>query len=83
MLWPILWITAMLGLVVATVVVALREKKARSQALAKMQPQPMEDPHLDGEMAGADDDAFGDAGFDDGFGDAADPLAAMDEDAFK
>ncbi len=83
MLWPILWILAMLGLITATVVAAMREKKARAQFAAKMQPQPMDDSGLDGEPMAMDDDAFGGGGFDDGFGDAADPLAAMDEDAFK
>ncbi len=82
MLWPIFWMTAMLGLVVATIVGAMREKKIRAQAVANMQPQPL-DQGLGTDEAGADDDAFDAGGFDDGFGDAADPLAAMDDEAFK
>ena len=46
LLWPIFWILGMLALVVATSVIAFREKKAREEALKKMQPQPL-DPGLD------------------------------------
>lgn len=41
-MWPFVWITFMLGLVVATTVVAVREKKARAAAIKKMTPQPLE-----------------------------------------
>lgn len=54
----------MLGLVIATAVMAMLESKAKKKALAQMQPQPMDgamDPGLD-PMAGGDD--FGDASFD-------------------
>ncbi len=34
-IWPILWILAMLSLIVATVVAAMREKKARAKSANK------------------------------------------------
>lgn len=56
----------MLGLVVATVVVAMMERKAQAKARAAMAPQPLgEDPSLgtDGMDAPMDDQGFGDDGF--------------------
>ncbi len=56
---PYMWIAAMLGLVIATVVVGLREKKARKKAMAGMQPQPL-DPDMDAGMDPMGGDEFGD-----------------------
>lgn len=38
-IWPYLWIACMLGLVIATSVVAMREKKAREAAMQKLKPK--------------------------------------------
>ena len=78
-MWFFFWITVMLGLVVATTVVAMREKKARQAAIKKMSPQPL-DSGSTSPIPSADD----------GFG-QQDPLdafeggqaAAFDEEAFK
>lgn len=78
MLWPAFWGLLMLGFIVATIVVALREKKAEAKARAAMAPQPLgEDPAL-GAMPGDDmgDDFGGDMNQDDPFGspDAGDDI---------
>lgn len=65
-IWFFIWIALMLGLIIATGVAALREKKARASAATAMQPQPM------GEDLIATPEAA-----DDGFGDAADPMSNM------
>ncbi len=78
MWWPYVWIAFMLGLVITTTVIAMREKKARTAAIKKMTPQP---------IAGGSQEAIP-AALDDSFGEQ-DPLdsfgadAAFDEDAFK
>jgi hypothetical protein len=74
-IWPILWILAMLSLIVATVVVAVREKKTRAKAAKQFAPTsiPMEpEPGVGDDMGQAvdgfgtsEDDAF--ASFDDPF----------------
>lgn len=70
----------MLGLIVATSVIAMREKKARDAAIQKMKPQNL--PNMDaGPMVSAED-GFGQADPLDGFGDPAE-MGAFDEDAFK
>ena len=76
MIWPLLWIAAMLGLVIATVVVALGEKKARAKLAKSQAPMSMDEPAdlVGGEEAGG----FGD----DAFGEPAE-FAEMDEGAFK
>lgn len=81
-LWPIIWIVGMVGLVVTTIVVALREKKARAKAVQQMAPQPLE-------TEGGEQEGFGDEleGFDDqepldSFGDGQE-IAELDENAFK
>lgn len=75
LLWPILWILFMLGLVVSTIVVSVRESSARSKAAKQLmanQPMPMSDVP-GGEPAPSD-----------GFGDAGQvEFAAFDENAFK
>lgn len=77
-MWFIFWILVMLGLVVTTTVVAMRESKARQAAIKKMKPTP-----------GAGESVSPIATADDGFG-QQDPLdafggseAAFDEEAFK
>jgi len=65
-MWFFFWIIIMLGLVVTTTVVAMREKKARTAAIKKMSPKP-----LDGGSASPIPTA------DDGFG-QQDPLAGFD-----
>ncbi|MFK7735430.1 MAG: hypothetical protein AB8B50_05340 [Pirellulaceae bacterium] len=69
----IFWGVVMLGLVVATIVVAMKESSARKKALAKMQPQGL---GVDMEP-GSDPMAM-----DDGFGEA-DGSAGFDENEFK
>ena len=73
MLGLIFWGVVMLGLVIATTVVAMQESSARKKALAKMQPQGL---GVDMEP-GADPMAM-----DEGFGEA-DGDAGFDENAFK
>lgn len=77
-IWFFFWVTIMLGLIIATLVAALREKKARATAVAQMQPQPLGDgsAQADPMMAGAEEGFGAPAG--DGFGDAADPMAGFD-----
>lgn len=70
MIWPITWIVVMLGLVGATVVASMKEKKARTEALKQMAPQPIGD--ID---EGADP-------MSEGFGEPAE-MEELDEDAFK
>ena len=67
----------MLALVVATVVVALMERKAQAKARAAMAPQPLgEDPSLGSlDDPGMGDDTFGDAGM----GTDDDAFAGFDE----
>lgn len=61
----------MLGLVIATTVVAMREKKARAAAIKKMTPQPLETEASGSPIASAED----------GFGEQ-DPLSAFGGDGF-
>lgn len=68
-MWFFFWVAIMLGLVIATTVVAMREKKARQAALQKMNPQPLGASSVN-PMASVDD----------GFG-QQDPLAGFDGDA--
>lgn len=64
--WPVLWILAMLTMIVATVVVGLREKKSRAKAAAQSMPMQMSQ---DAAPVGAGD-GFGDSfGAPDSFGD--------------
>ncbi|MCA9125815.1 MAG: hypothetical protein KDB22_01975 [Planctomycetales bacterium] len=58
MLWPIVWGTFMLGLVVTTIVVAMREKKAQAQAIKNLAPQPLGEDPTGGDMMS---DGFGEA----------------------
>ncbi len=73
MLWPILWILAMVGLIMATIIAGVREKKARAKAapqgMTPMQMNQDEAVSLDGNVDS----------FDDGFG-ATDDLG---DDPFK
>jgi len=68
LLWPILWILAMIVLIMATVIAGMREKKARAKAAPQgMQPMQMgqdEAVSLDGDVDsfGATD-SFGDDPF--------------------
>ncbi len=67
-MWPILWIVAMVVLTIATIIAGVREKKARAKAAPQgMQPMPVtqdEVTPLDG------GDGFGDSfGNDASFGD--------------
>ena len=83
-MWPYLWIAAMLGLVIATVVAAIREKKARTAALKNLAPQPLDAAECEGESAASE--GFGEADPVDSFGTDAAPgvdFAALDEDVFK
>lgn len=82
-MWPYIWIAFMLALVISTIVVAMREKKAREKAMKKMAPQPLEDPAL-GDDPEAMDGGFGESDPVDSFGtDAAEDFADLDENAFK
>ncbi len=72
----------MTGLVVATCVVAIRERNARAKAVKELAPQPLD---IEGGESAADDgvqDGFGDVdgGFD---ADGGDDFAALDESSFK
>ena len=81
-MWPYLWIAFMVGLIAAVVVAAMREKKARTQALSKLKPQPMvDDPAMTGMPAA--DDGFGESDPLDSFGESAGEVAAFDENEFK
>jgi hypothetical protein len=73
MLGLIFWGVVMLGLIVATTVVAMKESSARKKALAKMQPQ-----GLGVDMEPGTDPMT----MDDGFGDT-DGEAGLDENEFK
>ena len=81
-MWPYIWIAIMLGLITATVVTALREKKAQAKAKAAMMPQPMDDPagveHFGDGFAEPDPvDSFGGGEFGGG------ELAELDQNSFK
>lgn len=69
-LWPILWILAMIVLIVATIVAGVREKKTRVKA-ASQGMQPTLQMGQDGEALAAGGDGFGDdfGATDAGFGD--------------
>lgn len=59
-IWPILWILFMLGLVVTTIVVAIRENKARALAAKQMMStQPGISMTDDGAAEGQSGDQFG------------------------
>ena len=79
-MWPYLWIAFMLGLVVATTVVAMREKKARSAAIKKITPKPI-DGGMSSPVATAED-GFGQADPLDSFGAEA-GLSGFDQGTFK
>lgn len=81
MLWPLIWIAAMLGLVVTTFVVSTREKKARAKLVKKFAPPPMDESSVQG-MNDPTQDGFGEADPLDGFGDAGD-FASLDQNSFK
>lgn len=73
MIWSLLWILLMLGLVVTTIVVAVRENSARKKAAKQImaaQPMPMSD------EAGVSQPA------DDGFGGGVE-FSEFDESSFK
>ncbi len=73
MLWPILWILAMVVLIMATIIAGMREKKVR----AKTAPQGMQPMQM-----GQDDAVSLDGNvdsFDDGFGNAD----SLGDDPFK
>ncbi len=77
-MWFYFWVLVMLGLIVTTTVVAMREKRARNAAIKKMTPQ------ISGSGSASpvasNDDGFGQQDPLAGFGDEA---AAFDEGAFK
>lgn len=76
----IFWSVIMLGLVTATIVAAMREKKARVKAVKSIEPQPLGDEINDDSMEAG----FGEADPVDSFGESADgEFASLDEDAFK
>ncbi|MEO8269054.1 MAG: hypothetical protein ABI557_05000 [Aureliella sp.] len=77
---PYLWIACMLGFVIATSVVAIREKKARDAAMQKLKPKSP----AAGEAAPlvSAEDGFGQVDPLDGFGESAE-VGAFDENAFK
>jgi len=79
-IWPYLWIACMLGLVIVTSVVAMREKKARDAAMQKLKPKSL--PVGGAAPLVSSEDGFGQADPLDGFGDPAE-AGAFDEDAFK
>ncbi|MCA9134667.1 MAG: hypothetical protein KDA45_15975 [Planctomycetales bacterium] len=81
-MWAFFWILCMLGLIVATVVTSMREKKAQAAAREKLRPKPLA---ADGsvDMPGAEDDGFGEADPLSSFGDEAGEVAALDENTFK
>jgi hypothetical protein len=79
-MWPYIWIVFMLALIVATTVVALREKKAREAAVKRMKPQPVDMGSADS-MPDSIDDSFGEPDPLDSFGEPG--VAAFDEDSFK
>ncbi len=79
-MWPYVWIAFMLGLIVATTVVGLREKKARDAAIKKMRPQTM--PDMGMSHAASEEEGFGQADPLDGFGDPNE-VSAFDEQSFK
>ncbi len=76
-MWPYVWITFMLGLIVATTVVGLREKKARDAAIKKLKPKMT--PDMGVSPVGMEEDGFGQADPLDGFGEEN----AFDEQSFK
>ena len=78
MIGPILWIVAMLGLILATAIVALREKSARAKVVKSLAPQQPMDMN-----EGAISDGFDEADPVDSFGMDAqvDEFAAFDEEA--
>ncbi|QDV23316.1 hypothetical protein [Aureliella helgolandensis] len=82
MFWPIVWFTFMVGLIVATIVVARKEKKARLALAKPTTPQPLTD--SPGGLADPASEGFGEqdpvAGFELEDGDA---VAALDDDPFK
>ncbi len=80
-MWPYVWIAFMLGLVIATTVVAMREKKARTAAIKKMTPQPLDSTATSMPIASAAD-GFGDQDPLSSFGGATD-MAAFDDNSFK
>ena len=79
-MWPYLWIAFMLGLVVVTSVVAMKEKKARDAAIKKAKPQNMPGAGVGPTISA--EDGFGQSDPLDGFGDPAE-VGSFDEDAFK
>ncbi len=81
MIGNILWILAMVGLVVAVVVVAMREKSAQNKARKAManQPQPLDlDQNFDNSMS----DGFGEPDPLDSFGTDAE-FASLDDKSLK
>jgi hypothetical protein len=82
-LWPAFWFLCMLGLVIATTVIALREKKARNEALKKMQPQPI-GPGMDpGADPMAADEGFGEPEMGDFGATNENDFAELDENAAR
>jgi hypothetical protein len=79
-MWPYVWIAFMLGLIIATSVVAMREKKARDAAIQKMKPKNM--PGAAGGPIISAEDGFGQADPLDGFDDP-NAVGAFDENSFK
>ncbi len=79
-IWPYLWIACMLGLIIATSVVGLREKKARDAAMQKLKPKNL--PAGDAAPLVSAEDGFGQADPLDGFGEPS-GVGAFDEDTFK
>ncbi len=77
-MWFFFWIVCMLGLVVATTVIAMREKKARQAAIKKMTPQPLDSGT--GSPIPSAEDGFGQQ---DPLSDFAGSEATFDEEAFK
>lgn len=70
--WPVLWILAMLTMIVATIIAGVREKKTRVKAAAQsMQPMQM------GQEAAASMDGG------DGFGDNFETTDNFGDDPFK
>ncbi len=79
-IWPYLWIACMLGLVIATSVVAMREKKARDLAMQKLKPKNL--PASEAVPLVTAEDGFGQADPLDGFGDPAE-VGAFDENVLE
>lgn len=82
-MWPYIWIAIMLGLVIATVVVAMREKKARTEALKKLSPQPIADDPAEGGGMLNPEDGFGEPDPLDSFGTDPSPEDAFGEETRK